>query len=191
MEFSEKLQNLRKGKGLTQDELANKLFVSRTAVSKWESGRGYPNIDSLKAIAKIFDTSIDALLSSSQLLDLAEQDKKENKQKLKNFAISLLDCLMVALFFLPLFGVKQSGVVLEYSLIGLRGVKTYLIVAYYVVSILPVLCGTSCLIFKYCNVKISLALSVLATIIFIATTQVYACVFVFLLLVIKMIVLLK
>ena len=51
MEFNEKLQELRKQKGFTQEELAELLFVSRTAVSKWESGRGYPNIDSLKAIS--------------------------------------------------------------------------------------------------------------------------------------------
>ena len=52
MEFNEKLQELRKQKGLTQEELAELLYVSRTAISKWESGRGYPNIDSLKAIAR-------------------------------------------------------------------------------------------------------------------------------------------
>ena len=54
MEFNEKLQELRKQKGLTQEELAEMLYVSRAAVSKWESGRGYPNIDSLKAISKFF-----------------------------------------------------------------------------------------------------------------------------------------
>ena len=52
MEFNEKLQELRKNKGLTQEELAEALYVSRTAISKWESGRGYPSIDSLKEIAK-------------------------------------------------------------------------------------------------------------------------------------------
>ena len=54
MEFNEKLQQLRKQKGITQEELAESLYVSRTAISKWESGRGYPNIESLKAIARFF-----------------------------------------------------------------------------------------------------------------------------------------
>ena len=54
MEFNEKLQELRKSRGLTQEELAEALFVSRTAISKWESGRGYPSIDSLKEISRYF-----------------------------------------------------------------------------------------------------------------------------------------
>ena len=62
MEFNEKLQELRKQKGLTQEDLAERLYVSRTAVSKWESGRGYPNIDSLKEISKYFSVSIDDCL---------------------------------------------------------------------------------------------------------------------------------
>ena len=62
MDFNEKIQLLRKQKGLTQEELADVLYVSRTAVSKWESGRGYPNIDSLKAIAKFFGVTVDELL---------------------------------------------------------------------------------------------------------------------------------
>ena len=61
MEFNEKLQQLRKRRDLTQEELADQLYVSRTAVSKWESGRGYPNIDSLKAISKYFSVTIDEL----------------------------------------------------------------------------------------------------------------------------------
>lgn len=64
MEFYEKLQELRRSKNLTQEELAEALYVSRTAISKWESGRGYPSIDSLKAISKFFSVSIDELLSA-------------------------------------------------------------------------------------------------------------------------------
>lgn len=67
MEFHEKLAELRKSKGLTQEELAEALFVSRTAISKWESGRGYPSIDSLKAIAKYFHVTIDELYSSTKM----------------------------------------------------------------------------------------------------------------------------
>lgn len=54
MEFNEKLQQLRTGKNLTQEQLAEQLYVSRTAISKWESGKGYPNIESLKCISKFF-----------------------------------------------------------------------------------------------------------------------------------------
>lgn len=79
MEFNEKLQELRKHKGLTQEELAELLFVSRTAVSKWESGRGYPNIDSLKAIARFFGVTIDELLSGDELLTIAEKDTEQKK----------------------------------------------------------------------------------------------------------------
>ncbi len=77
MEFHEKLQELRKQKGLTQEELAEALYVSRTAISKWESGRGYPNIDSLKAIAKFFSVTIDELLSGEEVLTIAKDQKKK------------------------------------------------------------------------------------------------------------------
>ena len=78
MELGEKLQELRKRKGLTQEELAEALYVSRTAISKWESGRGYPSIDSLKQISGYFSVSIDDLLSGEKLLSLAETENKAN-----------------------------------------------------------------------------------------------------------------
>ena len=73
MDFGEKFQELRKSRGLTQEELAEALFVSRTAVSKWESGRGYPSIDSLKEIAKYFSVTIDDLLSGEKLLSMQKR----------------------------------------------------------------------------------------------------------------------
>ena len=78
MEFNEKLQELRKSRGLTQEELAEALFVSRTAVSKWESGRGYPSIDSLKEISKYFSVTIDELLTGEKLISIAERENKSN-----------------------------------------------------------------------------------------------------------------
>ena len=77
MELHQKLQELRKQKGITQEELAKRLFVSRTAVSKWESGRGYPGIESLKAIAKFYSITVDQLLSADEVLTIAEEDGKQ------------------------------------------------------------------------------------------------------------------
>ena len=78
MEFNEKLQQLRKEKELTQEQLAEKLFVSRTAISKWESGRGYPSIDSLKAISKLFSVSVDDLLNLPSLKTAAKAAYSSN-----------------------------------------------------------------------------------------------------------------
>lgn len=69
MTFAEKLKNSRKSVGLSQEQLAEKLCVSRQAVTKWESGRGIPDIENIKAISKLLDVSIDYLLDDGQNVD--------------------------------------------------------------------------------------------------------------------------
>ena len=108
MDFSEKLQNLRKQKGLTQEELAAKLFVSRTAISKWESGRGYPNIDSLKEISKFFSVSIDELLSSDELINAAQDENRKNISDLLDMLAGFADMMCLLLILLPLYPEKVS-----------------------------------------------------------------------------------
>ena len=103
MEFCEKLLELRNSKKMTQEELAEALFVSRTAISKWESGRGYPSIDSLKEISKFFSVSIDELLSSDKLVSIAEKENRANMHKVLDFLSGLNDLLSCGLIFLPLF----------------------------------------------------------------------------------------
>ena len=66
METKEMLADLRKKNGLTQDGMAERLFVTRQAVSRWETGETTPNIETLKLIAKEFNVSIDALLGQGQ-----------------------------------------------------------------------------------------------------------------------------
>ena len=61
-DFSEKLQLIRKNKGLTQEELAEKLSVSRQAVAKWESGQVYPEITNFIQISNLFNATIDYLV---------------------------------------------------------------------------------------------------------------------------------
>ncbi|NMA67348.1 MAG: helix-turn-helix transcriptional regulator, partial [Clostridiaceae bacterium] len=62
MTFSEKLQLLRKNRGLTQEEMAERLDVSRQAVAKWESGQVYPDISNLIQISNLLNVSIDFLV---------------------------------------------------------------------------------------------------------------------------------
>lgn len=118
MEFNEKLQELRRRKGITQEELANALFVSRTAVSKWESGRGYPSIESLKTIADFFETSIDELLSSNEIINLAEETQ-QNHRRVFDLVFGLLDIGVAILFFLPFFAQKAGDAINEVSLLAL------------------------------------------------------------------------
>ena len=110
MEFHEKLQELRKNKGLTQEALANELFVSRTAISKWESGKGYPSIDSLKEISKYFSVTIDDLLSSEELITAAKDENRSNIGKMTDMAIGSADLISIMLILLPLYPKKRGRV---------------------------------------------------------------------------------
>ena len=107
MEFNEKLQHLRKENNMTQEQLAERLYVSRAAVSKWESGKGYPNIESLKAISKLFSVSIDDLLSGDELLTLAETENRTNINTIYGLIFGILDLSAVIFFILPLFGERE------------------------------------------------------------------------------------
>ena len=117
MEFSEKLQELRKSRNLTQEELAEALFVSRTAVSKWESGRGYPSIDSLKEISRYFSVTIDDLLSGEKLLSLAQRENRSNIRSLCDLLFGSVDLLALMLIVLPLYPKTVDGFVYAVSLI--------------------------------------------------------------------------
>ena len=68
METKEILLKLRNENNLSQDELANKLFVTRQAVSRWENGETTPNIETLKSLSKLYNVSINTLLGSPQQL---------------------------------------------------------------------------------------------------------------------------
>lgn len=64
METKDIILKLRSDKGMSQDELAEKLFVTRQAVSRWENGDTVPNTETLKLLSKLFDVSINTLLGS-------------------------------------------------------------------------------------------------------------------------------
>lgn len=130
MEFSEKLQKLRKSKDLTQEQLAQQLFVSRTAISKWESDRGCPNIDSLKAISKFFNVSIDELLSSDELIEVCEKESATKVLQLKSAVFAILDIMTLLILFLPVFKQESEGAFLSVSLFSLTSIMPYMKIIY-------------------------------------------------------------
>lgn len=81
MTFKEKLVRLRKIKGLTQDEFASAVGVSRQAVYKWESGQSYPEVAKLLEIKLLFNISIDDLLDENYVVELPEKKKKKRVAK--------------------------------------------------------------------------------------------------------------
>ena len=187
MEFNEKLAELRQKKGMTQEELAAALFVSRTAVSKWESGRGYPNIESLKQIARVFSVTVDDLLSSDELISIAEEDKSRVKSHYKRLVFGLSDVAAALLFLLPLFGDRGDSDVIATSLLSLTAASFYIKFLYFAFVILSVVWGVLILVVnnKPFFGKISFILSLLGLLLFTASLQPYAAVFVLAFLLLK------
>lgn len=192
MEFNEKLQELRKSRSLTQEELAEALYVSRTAVSKWESGRGYPGIDSLKAISRFFSVSIDELICPEEILSMAEDEKKTFLGRWIPFLCGALDLLPVILLFVPLFGNgtdRPSAV----SLIFLDGVSAWIRVVFFALIGLTVLNGLAGIFFSRMDrtelnrrcLLAGIVFSVAGTALFLMTRQPYAGMIFLTLLVIK------
>lgn len=199
MEFNQKLQVLRKEKGITQEQLAKELFVSRTAVSKWELGRGYPNLESLKDIAKFFDISIDQLLSGNELLTAAEEDNKRKQNGFRNLLFALFDISVFMFLILPFFAQKIDGKIYEVSLLGLTKISVYLKVLYMVFVIANIFWGVLLLVLQSFGVAgyikskyiISLLLNAVLLILFIVSLQPYAAILTFVFLSIKSILFIK
>lgn len=197
MEFHEKLQELRKRRNLTQEELAASLFVSRTAVSKWESGRGYPGIDSLKAIAAFYSVTIDELLSNGELLTIAEEESKQTEKHYHDLVFGLLDLSIAAFFFLPLFGQKTNGVVEEVSFLFLSEVSPWLRVCFLASVASMTLWGILTLALQNCcksawvrhKSGVSLMLNGASVLLFIVSKQPYAAALLFIFLTIKALIL--
>ena len=199
MDFQDKLKELRKNRGLTQEELAQALFVSRTAISKWESGKGYPNIDSLKAISKYFCVSLDDLLSTDEIITIAEEDGKQKERHLRNLVFGLLDCSIAMFLFLPFFGQRVDGVIQEVSVLMLTEEEIYIKIPYLIIVFSMTGWGILMLALQDCQVsfwlqkkdKVSLGLGAVGALFFMLSRQPCASAYLFLILVIQALMLIK
>ena len=122
--FSERLQLLRKEKGLSQEQLAELLNVSRQSVSKWESGQTYPETDKLIILSDLFEITLDYLLRDKNTECVAnidvesgkEEELRYKKKKINNKSIYSL-VLGIISFFLPFIGLIFGimGIVMSYK----------------------------------------------------------------------------
>ena len=199
MEFHEKLQELRKSRGLTQEELAEELYVSRTAISKWESGRGYPSIDSLKEISDYFSVTIDELLSSEKMLSIAEKENKENLQSMCDFLFGVLDVCSFILIVLPLYPNVVNGYVYSVNLFEYTQATVLNRSLYWGMFAVLIVVGIIKLLLAKLRMgrdnklmtKISMLVSVLLVLFLVITREVYPVIIVFLLLVIKAVLIIR
>lgn len=199
MEFNEKLQMLRKQKELTQEQLAEQLYVSRTAVSKWESGKGYPSIESLKCIAKFFDVTIDELLSGEELINIAVTENRSNVSKLFGYINAVIDIMAVIFIFLPLYGQPNGSHIQAVNLIEYTNNNYVTLVIFWMIFITFIILGIVQLFFiqfdneKWCGrmAKISFIIDSLAIILFAATREPYITALLFVFFFIKVIIRLK
>ena len=198
MEFNEKLQELRKSRGLTQEELAEALFVSRTAVSKWESGRGYPSIDSLKELSRFFSVKIDELICPEEIISAAEDERKEFIGRYLSLLCGALDVFSAILLFIPVFG-NGANSSASVSLFGITGLNPWAKAVFIAVIFATILHGLCAVILSRSDLAVwnrrllvtGMALSVAGSAVFVLTRQPYAGIICFAALVIKGLLILK
>ncbi|MGN0339187.1 MAG: helix-turn-helix domain-containing protein [Lachnospira sp.] len=199
MEFNEKLQELRKDRGLTQEELAEALYVSRTAISKWESGRGYPSIDSLKEISNYFSVTIDDLLSGEKLISIAEKENKSNIQNMCDLLFGIVDLLTFMLVILPLYPNPVDGYIYSVNLFAYTSTTAFNRLIYWIMFTALIVVGVVKILLTQFKVKkghmiitgSSMVLSILTVLFLAMTREAYAVTMAFLLFIIKGILLLK
>lgn len=135
MEFKDRLKQYRQENNLTQDELAEKLFISRQAVSKYETGRGYPAIDVMTELSKLMGISLDELISKEELAKQTIYTGQEVQKNKRNIiiAISLIIIVIiisVVAIVLSYKSMRQSqepahaAPKYDYDLVGMVGTTT-------------------------------------------------------------------
>ena len=199
MEFGEKIKVLRNQNKLTQEQLAEKLYVSRTAVSKWESGKGYPNIDSLKDISRLFDVTVDELLSSEELLDIAKKENCTNVKRTNGLICGLLDIVSILFMFLPIYAHRVDNFVYSVPLISANGISIGMKISYIVIFSILSLTGVAELVLSFIDNKrlsvitsaFSLAVQALSILFFALSRQAYLTSFVFIILAFKVMIAIK
>jgi transcriptional regulator with XRE-family HTH domain len=140
--ISKNIKRLRNAQSISQEALAEKLFISRQAVSSWENDRTQPDIEMIGKLAEVFNVSIEELIyGEKRKLELENEEPKQNN-KLLIIIFSILGSLFVAIgiIFFIFFGWESFGI----------GIKTFL-------GLLPMLAGQIVAIYTYMKKRHSIA----------------------------------
>ena len=194
LELSKNIKQIRNDNKLTQEQFAEKMLVSRTAVSKWENGTCYPSIDSLKYMSQTFNISLDKLLSSEEILEIAKIENQSSISKYNSLLFCLLDIVRIIFVFLPLYSYKTNDFIYSVSLLNSNDLGTTLKIVFMLIFIMFLILGIIELIFnfkgnnKLIN-KISIFLDVTSIFVLLFTKQPYVIALMFVILIIKTIML--
>ena len=194
MELCKKIKKIRSDNKLTQEQFAEKMLVSRTAVSKWENGTCYPSIDSLKYMSKIFNVSLDKLLSSEEMLEIAYMENKNSIFKYNSLLFCLLDVVRIIFIFLPLYSYKTNDFVYSVLLFNSNDLGVLSKIIFMLIFIGFLVLGIIELIFNYNGNnsflnKISMFLDIISIFVLLFTKQPYIIALMFVIFIIKIIML--
>lgn len=137
MELSKKVYEMRKAQGLSQEQLAEKLGVSRQSVSKWEAGESMPELERVVEMSKIFNVSTDYLLKESevdeltvrtQALEKKQQALLSETEKAKRRRYRILSCVVVYLLAFAITIVFRFALFEFHEVINLPGITGYVII---------------------------------------------------------------
>lgn len=196
MGLSGKIKKIRNDNKLTQEQFAEKMLVSRTAVSKWENGTCYPSIDSLKYMSEVFNISLDELMSNEEMLDIVKTEKYSNASKYNGLLFCILDMIRIIFVFLPLYSFKTNNFIYSVSLfksndlgVFLKFILMNMFIMFFILGIIEL-----CLNRRKCNNvlnKISLLFDIVSIFIILFINQPYLVALMFFVFVVKVVMLLN
>ena len=189
MRLSEKIKKIRNDNKFTQEQFAEKMLVSRTAVSKWENDTCYPSIDSLKYMSEVFNISLDELMSNEEMLDIVKTEKYSNASKYNSLLFCVLDMIRIIFVFLPLYSFKTNDFVYSVSLFNSNDLGFLLKFVLLILGIIELILNR-----RKCNNvlnKISLLFDIVSIFIILFINQPYLVALMFFVFVVKVVMLLN
>lgn len=125
MSIADRIQNLRKTKGISQEELADKIGVSRQAVSKWESEQSTPDVEKIILLSEYFEVTTDYLLKGAE--PIGKNEKKNNSTFICNTVATAMNLLGVVIAVLIWSSVQEVGAVIAGLVFIILGIMIHVI----------------------------------------------------------------